>query len=378
MNHRNKNVDDILLLKGTELTKSEYIQSTDSEYTNWLHHKRSYIRIASWNVSCTNGFDVPKTEGALHEKLDNIVTIVLKSFSDIIALQELPLKLSVKKSIEEDTKVQYHFNDIKEFLLKKLYDKTCHNWEIVYSTAFHETTSVIKTKKTEGQEVYAFLFNSDLISYTSVETEVQKVLDKRSKEHRLSRLPCFGKFKCNQLEIILCNMHLAPDLKNTKKEIRDLGQIVLPALKEQFPNGDYQKIMFVGDFNMSYTTKGCFSDPLPEYDTWLDFKNAQYGPCITGCFTNVLHNKCYDNIWIHYSLRHLRYFNRSLISTNTSDKGVFNMRHFEEIENEFNFGERNIIKFKKKYSDHNLVFIDLKNNEPMHWNTRPQIVIDER
>jgi len=347
MNHRNKNVDDILLLKETELTKSEYIHSTDSEYTNWLHHKRSYIRIASWNVSCTNGFDVPKTEGALHEKLDNIVTIVLKSFSDIIALQELPLKLSVKKSIEDDTKVQYHFNDIKEILLKKLYEKTFHNWEIVYSTAFHETTSVIKTKKTEGQEVYAFLFNSDLISYTSIETEVQKVLDKRDKKHRLSRLPCFGKFKSNQLEIILCNMHLAPDLKNAKKEIRDLGKIVLPALKEQFSNGDYQKIMFVGDFNMSYTTKGCFSDPLPEYDTWLDFKNAQYGPCITGCFTNVLHNKCYDNIWIHYSLRHLRYFNRSLISTNTSDKGVFNMRHFPEIENEFNFGERNIIKFKK-------------------------------
>ena len=164
---------------------------------------------------------------------------------------------------------------------------------------------------------------------------------------------------------------------DTKREIKDIGQIVLPALKEQFSNGDYQKVLFLGDFNMSYTSEGRFADPLPDYDTWLDFNNAQYSACITGCFTNVLHKKCYDNIWMHYSLNHLRHFHKSFISTSTSDKGVFNMRSFPQFEDDFNFGEKSIIQFKKKYSDHNLVFVDLKNNEPMHWNTRPQVVIDE-
>lgn len=359
-----------LLELNKEINNKDSIK--ESAYLNWLRHKRTYVRISSWNVSCTNNLEVPTTRAAYNEKLENIVAIACRSFSDIIALQELPHDLKLK---EDEEKMS--FDDIKDDLLKRMYDKTFHNWDMVWSTAFHESTSKVKTKKSEGKEVYAFLFNSDIVTYTSIESEVQKILDKRAKEKRLSRLPCFGKFKCDQLEIILCNMHLAPKLLDSKREIKDIGQIVLPALKQQFSNGDYQKVLFLGDFNMSYTTKGRFADPLPDYDTWLDFKNAQYGPCITGCFTNVLHNKCYDNIWMHYSLRHLRHFNKSFISTSTSDKGVFNMRSFSNFEDDFNFGEKSIIQFKKKYSDHNLVYVDLKNNEPMHWNTRPQVVIDE-
>jgi endonuclease/exonuclease/phosphatase family metal-dependent hydrolase len=371
--HQNMENNHYVLLNKDELEKHHVIPAdiAENDYLNWLHHKRSYIRVASWNACCSNKFDLPKTEDDLEAKLNNIVNVIVMTSADLIALQELPLKLKTEKK-------SYSFDEFKKRLLEKMYNATFHHWDMVYSTAFHESTDEIKTKDIERLEIYAFLFNRDVVSYTSIDNEVQKILDKREKTNRLKRLPCFGKFKSNQLEIILCNVHLAPKKEDAQKEIKDLGTIVLPALKEQFVEDDYQKIIFVGDFNMSYTReKGRFCKPKPDQETWLEFMKNNYVPCITSCYTNVKQDKCFDNFWMHYSLKQLQCFNRCLVTTNTTTKGVFNMRSIPDIDVEYCLGQRGILDFKKKYSDHNPIFVDLNTNTPMYWSTRPQIVINK-
>ena len=372
--HRRINNRDIVVLESDELSVPDFIQIKKHDYLNWLHMKSTYVRIGSWNVSCTNNTDVPTTQDELNTKIDNIINVIKYSFCDLIALQELRVNYTI--NLNENEKVILTFEEFRSTLLRKLFEKTYHNWDLVKSHAFHESTMEIRTKKSESQEVYAFLFNADVIAYTSIESEVQKVLDTRSKELRLSRLPCFGKFKSKQLDIILCNMHLAPKPQEAMREIKDIGRIIIPSLQEQFPYNDHHKVVFLGDFNMSYTDRGQFARPLPDHDTWSCFTNAQYKPCITDCYTNVRMDRCYDNIWMHYTLHNLRCQNRSIVNNSTADRGVFNLCSLPEIGIEL-IGERTMHQFRKKFSDHNLVYVDLKNNEPMHWTTRPQVVINE-
>jgi len=331
-----------------------------------LLSKKRYVRIASWNVACMNNFDLPSTEKQLDIKINNIVKVIISSKCDIVALQELPYVITLS---DEDTisnhdsgnsspkKTQKKFDYLRQRLQDKLQEVSNDSWVIEWSTSFYENYDARK-----GRGVLAFAYNSDVVEAQHPYNVELRVNDKRKEETRVKRMPICGSFRIGMLEFILVNVHLSP--KNAVHEANDLAANLIPKLEEHYGSLKSQSVIFLGDFNMSYTTKGMFAKPKPGDDTWSPFIQNGFVPCIKDCFTNVVQSNCYDNIWVHKTMTSVLHKNPKALGL--EEKGVKEIIHILEP------GKR-ILKsdmkafFQKQASDHNLVFIDLRIHKVMAW-----------
>lgn len=333
------------------------------------------LRLASWNVACTNGFDRPRTMEEFTKKFDNIATVIIRSRCDIVALQELPKELHLKES--SGKKSTLTFDDIESKLKEKLRTKLPGSeWEMEVAEVFHKAQGGgDKRKENTPKEMYAFVYNKNRVEYKEPKKqEFSNILeDRRDKDERFSRLPQIGGFKSEYLEFTLCNVHLPPTAKKTKacQEIRNLGTIAFEEIVKEAVGGKFKNsVIFLGDFNMSYTRKKGFL-PYPETDTWETFFENEYVPCIK-TFTNVVQNRCYDNIWMHHSLEKLR-----MIYPDSEDNtGVVKVNEV--------LGYGPIVSsalteyFKREVSDHNLIYIDVRNNENMEWTLKNPVLKREK
>ena len=75
--------------------------SDDEIYDFTRSSVQRYARIASWNVACMNNFDLPTTIEQVDIKISNIAGIIT-SHCDIVALQELPYIITLKRNEEKD------------------------------------------------------------------------------------------------------------------------------------------------------------------------------------------------------------------------------------------------------------------------------------
>ena len=334
-----------------------------------LLSKKRYARIASWNVACMNNFDLPTTEAQLDIKLTNIAKVIINSNCDIVALQELPYIITLHEIQEQlDTdeqnpnqsyppKIQKTFDYIREQLVNKLQEISNDSWDIQWSTSFYENFDARK-----GRGVLAFAYNADVVEAQHPYNVELRVNDERNEATRIKRMPICGSFRIGMLSFILVNVHLSP--KNAVHEANDLAANLIPKLEEHYGKLKAQSAIFLGDFNMSYTTKGMFAKPKPGEDTWSPLIQSGFMPCIKDCFTNVVQSNCYDNIWIHKTMSSVLHNNPKALGI--EEKGVKEIIHILEP------GKR-ILKsdmkgfFQKQASDHNLVFIDLRIHKVMPW-----------
>lgn len=331
-----------------------------------LLSKKRYVRIASWNVACMNNFDLPSTEEQLDIKIDNIVKVIINSKCDIVALQELPYVITFSdeeanrsndSGNNSPKKIQKKFDYLRQRLQDKLQEVSNDSWVIEWSTSFYENYDARK-----GRGVLAFAYNSDVVEAQHPYNVELRVNDKRKEETRVKRMPICGSFRIGMLEFILVNVHLSP--KNAVYEANDLAANLIPKLEEHYGNLKSQSVIFLGDFNMSYTTKGMFAKPKPGDDTWSPLIQNGFVPCIKDCFTNVVQSNCYDNIWIHKTMTSVLHKNPKALGL--EEKGVKEIIHILQP------GKR-ILKsdmkafFQKQASDHNMVFIDLRIHKVMPW-----------
>lgn len=363
-----------------------------NDYMKVKMNERLKVRLGSWNIACTNAFDTPKTIDELNIKFKNIAKIIQESKCSIIALQELPYQLNLKIEHEgkmikgyknkDDEVIQesYPFKLIKADLKAALLEAMpFSNWEIQSSNAFYGKDIFQLGDENEvddnriPKEVYAFVYNTKIVKYLHPNQEhTNKVDDRRKKEDRFARLPILSQFSSGNLQFYLCNVHLPPTAKKikTSQEIKSLSDLVFPKLIELFGEKASKSVIFLGDFNMSYTRKKGFQ-PYPEVDTWETFYDADYVPCIK-TQTNVLQNQCYDNIWMHSSLENLRIKSASEIE----DAGVLKVN--EVMGNYTVIGSTLREYFRKQVSDHNLVYIDLRTNETMPWSSSNPVLKREK
>ena len=331
------------------------------EFDN-LHH----VRLGSWNVACINGPDIPTNQSEYETKFKNITDVIFKSGCDIVALQELPNELKIKK--ENGSEETYSFDPhIKETITGKLAAHSNSIWEIQYSQVHHTMDSISPGERLDSRknrkEIYAFVYNTSVVKYLHPDqTKTNKVEDRRSLGVRLARCPIISNFCSNKLEFTLCTVHLPPSDKKIKTyaEIQDLGEKVFPEIKSTFGEKKAKSVIFLGDFNMGYTQKKKLL-PRPTVDTWDTFYNAGYVPCIKAT-TNVLQNMHYDNIWMHQTMEEL-----IVTRAGGNDTGVVKVNEIEGTP--FVIGSSLAEGFKKRVSDHNLVFVDLRNNEVMPWSS---------
>jgi len=325
-----------------------------------LLSKKRYARVASWNVACMNNFDLPTTEEQLGRKLKNIAEVIINSNCDIVALQELPYVITLQETIQSGSspkKTQEKFDYLRQRLQDRLQEVSNDSWVIEWSTSFYENYDARK-----GRGVLAFAYNSDVVEAQHPYNVELRVNDKRKEETRVKRMPICGSFRIGMLEFILVNVHLSP--KNADHEANDLAANLIPKLEEHYGSLKSQSVIFLGDFNMSYTTKGMFAKPKPGDDTWSPFIQNGFVPCIKDCFTNVVQSNCYDNIWVHKTMTSVLHKNPKALGL--EEKGVKEIIHILEP------GKR-ILKsdmkafFQKQASDHNLVFIDLRIHKVMPW-----------
>jgi hypothetical protein len=386
--------------------------------------KKRYARIASWNVACMNNFDLPTTQLQLDLKLTNIARVIINSNCDIVALQELPYIITLQEetsNMQEETsnidrdeprleleldntdhealnnqavvnaeqrrdinrtrentqtrgahrtqktqktqktkktkKTPKTFDYIREQLVIKLKELSNDSWNIQWSRCFYDNYDARK-----GRGVLAFAYNSDVVQAQQPQDIEFRIDDRRSTDNRIKRMPIYGSFRIGKLDFILVNVHLNP--KDAIHEANDLTTNLIPKLQERQGHFKAQSVIFLGDFNLSYTTRGTFAKPKPDDNTWNPLIQNGFMPCIKDTFTNVVQSCCYDNIWIHKSMASVLHNNPKALGL--EEKGVKEITHILEP-------GRRLLKsdmkafFQKQASDHNLVFIDLRIHKVMPW-----------
>ena len=344
-----------------------------------LHH----VRLGSWNVACMNGTDIPTTAKDYDTKFKNITDVIFKSGCDIVALQELPNDLKIKfeneeeraelrefdeyfkdKEIGEEVTLKFDIN-IRHKITKLLHRHTGSEWELKYHQVNHALDSFAPGEKIDARknrkEIYAFVYNTSVVRFQHPnKKKTNKIDDRRSLDTRFARCPIISNFFSNQLEFLLCTVHLPPTDKKIKTyaEIKDLGKKVFPGLIDTYGAKIAKSVIFLGDFNMGYMQKKKLL-PRPTVDTWDAFHEHDYVPCIKTT-TNVLQTMHYDNIWMHHSMADL-----TISKSGESNTGVIKVNEIEGTP--FVIGSSLAEGFKKRVSDHNLVYVDLRNNEPMPW-----------
>ena len=334
-----------------------------------LHH----VRLGSWNVACMNGPDIPKTVSEYEEKFNNLTRIIFRSGCNIIALQELPNELKIVDDTGKGPDKHYKFHmenkelSIKYTITSKLEGLTGSTWDIRYSQVNHTLDSFSHGEKLDARknrkEIYAFVYNTSVVRYLHPDqNKTNKVEDRRTLNDRFARCPIISNFCANKLEFTLLTVHLPPTDKKTKtfNEIKDLGSKVFPELIATYGEKKSKSVIFLGDFNMGYIQKKKLN-PRPSVDTWDSFYNAGYVPCIKTA-TNVLQNMHYDNIWMHHSMESLM-----ITKAGESNTGVIKVNEIEGTP--FVIGSSLAEGFKKRVSDHNLVYVDLRSNEVMPWSS---------
>jgi endonuclease/exonuclease/phosphatase family metal-dependent hydrolase len=328
-----------------------------------FHH----VRLGSWNVACMNGPDIPTNENEYEIKFKNMTDVIYESHCNIVALQELPNELKIKSDDGKETKIRKFEPDIMDTIKTKLKVLTGSEWNIKYHPVNHsidslgpgETLDARKNRK----EIYAFVYNTSVVRYLHPDQgKTNKVEDRRSLDVRFARCPIISNFCSNKLEFTLCTVHLPPTDKKVKtyKEIQDLGEKVFPGLISTFGEKKAKSVIFLGDFNMGYMQKKKLH-PRPTVDTWEKFHEEGYVPCIKTP-TNVLQNMHYDNIWMHHSMADL-----TISKAGDSNTGVIRVNEIEGTP--FVIGSTLAEGFKKRVSDHNLVYVDLRSNEVMPWSS---------
>ena len=363
--------DDPTLKDGNSNSKFDELK----EFSD-LHH----VRLGSWNVACMNGPDIPKTHIEYEEKFNNITRIIFQSGCNIIALQELPneLKIIDENNIEKHYKFHSETNDlsIKHTITSKLKGHSGSTWDIKYSQVNHSLDSFSHGEKLDARknrkEIYAFVYNTSIVRYLHPDqNKTNKVEDRRTLSDRFARCPIISNFCANKLEFTLLTVHLPPTDKKTKtfNEIKDLGSKVFPELISTYGEKKSKSVIFLGDFNMGYMQKKKLN-PRPSVDTWDSFHNAGYVPCIKTT-TNVLQNMHYDNIWMHDSMEELM-----ITKAGESNTGVIKVNEIEGTP--FVIGSSLAEGFKKRVSDHNLVYVDLRSNEVMPWSSSNVVLKREK
>tara|TARA_B100000035_G_scaffold250008_1_gene218915 strand:- start:1624 stop:6198 length:4575 start_codon:yes stop_codon:yes gene_type:complete len=345
------------------ISKDVIDESYELEEFSEFHH----VRLGSWNVACMNGPDIPTTIEEYDLKFGNITDVIHESCSNIVALQELPNELKLKNNKDTETIIRKFEPDIMNTIKSLLKKNTGSEWDIKYHPVNHsidslgpgETLDARKNRK----EIYAFVYNTSVVRYLHPDQgKTNKVEDRRSLDVRFARCPIISNFCSNKLEFTLCTVHLPPTDKKVKtyKEIQDLGEKVFPGLISTFGEKKAKSVIFLGDFNMGYTQKKKLL-PRPTADTWEKFTEQGYVPCIKNP-TNVLQNMHYDNIWMHHTMADL-----TISKAGDSNTGVIKVNEIEGTP--FVIGSTLAEGFKKRVSDHNLVYVDLRSNEVMPWSS---------
>jgi hypothetical protein len=408
--------------KGDKVKDDEKELKYESKEFSKLHH----VRLGSWNVACMNGSDIPTTVKEYNTKLKNITNVIFESHCNIVALQELPhdLKIQIednedlekllkdpkgdelfgprfkdlhnkiehedKNEIEHDRKEEDEYKTMKQELIgtevklqfkpnimekmcELLKDDTKCEWEIQYSPVNHLEDTFVPGERLDARknrkEVYAFVYNTSVVRFQHAElSKTNKVQDHRNLSDRFSRCPIISNFHSNKLDFTLCTVHLPPPNKKIKTydEIKDLGEKVLPGIVKSFGEKKAKSVIFLGDFNMGYMQKKKLL-PRPTVGTWDAFHKHDYVPCIKAT-TNVLQNRHYDNVWMHHSMAQL-----TISKAGESNTGVIKVNEIEGTP--FVIGSSIAEGFKRRVSDHNLVYVDLRNNESMPWSLS-NVVID--
>ena len=157
--------------------------------------KKRYARIASWNVACMNNFDLPTTIEQVDIKINNIAKVIITSHCDIVALQELPYIITLKRNEERR---QETFDYMKEKLENALFQLSQDKWIVEWSTSFYESNDARK-----GRGVLAFVYNSDIVESQHPFNMELRVNDQRNEDNRVKRMPICGSFRIHMLEFIL-------------------------------------------------------------------------------------------------------------------------------------------------------------------------------
>lgn len=354
----NERKGDIIHLTDSVFEKPKWVDEDVNEEDSIqdILSKKRYVRVGSWNVACMNNTEVPTTEEMLRKKVESIAKVVLTSKCDIVALQELRLSFHIKN--EEGKKECFEFEIFENKITTLLFELTDSRWEVEWTTSFYDDADGRK-----GRGVLAYLYNSDVVTLQQPSQTGLKVNDQRDENERFKRTPCIASFRVEKLEFSLCNVHIDP--YNASKEIREMGKDLLPSIQSRYGALRSQSMIYMGDFNMSYCMNGAYASPKPDEETWKDFIEYGYKPCIRDCYTNVIQTCCYDNILIHKTMDSIRHIDKK--SLGIAEKGVIEIKNILCDKGRVMLRSDLTSTFKKEASDHNLVFIDLRVQKAMPW-----------
>eukprot|EP00494_Astrolonche_serrata_P005207 UN05223 len=190
-----------------------------------------------------------------------------------------------------------------------------------------------KNKDRQFTEYYAFLYDS---SHVSVQSEC-KVLDS---DGLFWREPLVGYFKGNQIDFVLCTVHLV--WSGDREREADLMGKLLEKIRS-FTEGE-QDLLLLGDFNMEYDDES-FSSMNTKEHAYLPLIDRKSGSSTFSSRTPD--GKLYDNIWGSES-----------IVKNCKNSGVF---YFDLEHYEINESGRKLAK--KEMSDHRPVWALFKDEK---------------
>jgi len=200
------------------------IPGTDFLYTTSIPSNEGIITIGSFNIET---FGIAKRE---KEDVMSVLVTVLCKF-DVLAVQEIRDK--------SETTIEYYValsNDLCE-----------EKRDFIMSPRLGRTSS---------KENYAFIYNTETISYEGEEYLYS------DEDDDFEREPYSAKFKSGEFDFVLVNTHIKPD--DAENEIAKLSEIVTE-IKEYF---DEENIIITGDLNADCS----YFDESKKEDYFFGFK----------------------------------------------------------------------------------------------------------